>query len=87
MGWFAALIGTQIQGVAIGWEMYQRTGEVLALGLVGLAQAAPTMVLALPAGYLADRFSRRKVVIVSLTGITVTSLCLAVLSYTEGSVP
>ena len=87
MGWCAALIGTQIQGVAIGWEMYQRTGEVLALGLVGLAQAAPTMVLALPAGYLADRFSRRKVVIVSLTGITVTSLCLAVLSYTEGSVP
>ena len=86
MGWFAALIGTQIQGVAIGWEMYQRTGEALAPGLVGLAQAAPTMVLALPAGYLADRFSRRKVVIVSLTGMTVTSLCLAFLSYTEGSV-
>ena len=86
MGWFAALIGTQMQGVAIGWEMYQRTGEALSLGLVGLAQAAPTMVLALPAGYLADRFSRRKVVIVSLTGMTVTSLCLAFLSYTEGSV-
>lgn len=85
-GWFAALIGTQIQGVAIGWEMYQRTGEALALGFVGLAQAAPTMVLALPAGYLADRFSRRKVVIVSLTGMTATSVCLAWLSYTQGAI-
>jgi len=85
-GWFTALIGTQIQGVAIGWEMYQRTGEALALGLVGLAQAAPTMVLALPAGYLADRFSRRKVVILSLTGMTATSICLAVLSYSKGSI-
>jgi MFS family permease len=66
--------------------MYQRTGEALALGLVGLAQAAPTMVLALPSGYLADRFSRRKVVILSLAGMTVTSLCLGVLSYTEGSI-
>ena len=85
-GWFAALIGTQIQGVAIGWEMYQRTGEALALGFVGLAQAAPTMVLALPSGYLADRFSRRKVVILSLAGMTLTSLCLAWLSWSEGSI-
>jgi MFS family permease len=82
----AALIGTQIQGVAIGWEMYQRTGEALALGLVGLAQAAPTMVLALPAGYLADRYSRRKVLILSLGGMTMTSLCLAFLSFTQGSI-
>ncbi len=66
--------------------MYQRTGEALALGFVGLAQAAPTMVLALPAGYLADRFSRRKVVILSLTGMTATSICLAFLSHTEGSI-
>ncbi|HCK09119.1 MAG TPA: MFS transporter, partial [Candidatus Latescibacteria bacterium] len=51
--------------MAIAWEMYQRTGEALALGFVGLAQAAPTMILALPAGYLADLFSRRKLVILS----------------------
>lgn len=85
-GWLVALIGTQVQSVAIGWEMYQRTGEALALGLVGLAQASPAVVLALPSGYLADRFSRRKVVVLSLAGMTVTSLCLGVLSYTEGSI-
>lgn len=86
MGWFAALIGNQIQSTAIGWEMYQRTGEVLALGLVGLAIALPTMILALPGGYLADMFNRKTVVVLSLTGTTLTSVALAVLSWKQGSI-
>jgi MFS family permease len=86
VGWFIAMAGTRIQSVAIGWEMYQRTGEALSLGLVGLAQAIPTMLLALPAGYLADRFDRSRLVMISLTAMTLTSLGLAWLSYTEGSV-
>ncbi len=86
IGWFLAMVGTRIQSVAIGWEMYSRTGDALSLGLVGLAQALPTMLLALPAGYLADRFSRTKLTIISLAAMTVTSLALAVLSYRSGSV-
>jgi MFS family permease len=86
-GWFIALIGTRIQSVAIAWEMYQRTGEALSLGLVGLAQALPTMLLALPAGYLADRFHRPRLMMWSLAGMTVTSLGLALLSYQQGSIP
>jgi MFS family permease len=86
IGWFIAMIGTRIQSIAIAWEMYQRTGDALSLGLVGLAQALPTMVLALPAGYLADRFDRAKVVMISLVAMTLTSIGLAVLSYTQGSV-
>lgn len=84
IGWFVAMLGTRIQSVAIAWEMYQRTGDALSLGLVGLAQALPTMLLALPAGYLADRFSRPKLVMVSLALMTLTSIALAVLSYTNG---
>jgi MFS family permease len=86
IGWFLAMVGTRIQSVAIGWEMYSRTGDALSLGLVGLAQALPTMLLALPAGYLADRFSRVKLNILSLAAMTLTSLSLAVLSYRAGSV-
>ncbi len=86
IGWFIAMLGTRIQSVAIGWEMYQRTGEALSLGYVGLAQALPTMLLAIPSGYLADRFNRPKLVMISLGAMTVTSLGLAVLSYTQGSV-
>ncbi len=75
-----------MQGVAIAWEMYQLTGEALALGLVGLAQAAPTMIFALPAGYLTDRFSRRAILIISLLGMTATSIGLAAVSLYSGSV-
>ena len=86
LGWFAALVGTQIQSAAIGWEMYARTGQALALGLVGLAIALPTMILALPAGYLADRFNRRTVMMLSLTGTTITSLALAAVSWKQGPI-
>ena len=79
-------VGTHVQEIAVGWEMYQRTGEALALGMVGLVQALPWMVLALPAGYLADRFDRRRVALLSLTGATLTSLGLAALSIAEGPV-
>jgi MFS family permease len=86
IGWFVAMIGTRIQSVAIGWEMYQRTEDPIALGLVAFAQALPTMLLALPAGYLADRFSRQKLVMLSLVLMTLSSASLAVLSYNQGSI-
>lgn len=81
-----ALIGTRIQSIAIGWEIYQRTGQAFSLGLVALVQALPVIGFALPAGYLADRFRRRHLLLLSLAGMTLTSLGLAVLSYTEGSI-
>lgn len=86
IGWFIALIGTRMQSVAIAWEMYERTGEALSLGLVGLMQALPTMVLALPAGYLADRFNRPRLVMWSLGAMTLTSLGLATLSHLQASI-
>ena len=85
-GWFCTLVGTRIQGVAIGWEIYQRTGEALALGMVGLVQAIPTILLAVPAGHLADAFNRRRVVTLSLFGMTLTSIGLAILSFSGGAV-
>ena len=86
IGWVVARMGTHIQSIAIAWEIYQRTGEALSLGLVGLAQALPLMVMALPAGLLADRYERRRLSIISLLGMTVTSLTLAAFSLTEGPV-
>lgn len=47
IGWVISLIGTRIR-TAVAWDMYQRTGEALSLGLVGLAQAVPILLLALP---------------------------------------
>lgn len=77
-------IGTGAQGVAIGWEMYNRTDQPLALGLVGLAQAVPMIAMSLPAGYLADRFDRKALLIASLCGASLLSLALAFLSASHG---
>ncbi len=79
-------MGTAAQGLAIGWEVYDRTGEALSLGLVGLVQAIPMLLFTLPAGYLADVYDRRKLMMLSLAGATLTSLGLAALSYHELSV-
>jgi MFS family permease len=67
--------------VAVGWQVYEIDGDPLDLGLVGLAEFLPLPLLALPAGHLADRVSRRAVlaaarlidtaVLVALLGVTV----------------
>lgn len=79
-------LGTAAQGLAIGWEVYQRTDRALALGLVGLVQAVPMFLFTLPAGYLADVFDRRKLMIVSLLGATAASLGLAAFSRSGGAI-
>lgn len=71
--------------VAIGWELYVRTGSALALGIVGLVLVLPIIVLSLPAGHVADRFNRKTIVIVTQCLIALGSLGLTVLSYTSGS--
>jgi len=79
-------IGKAGQGLAIGWEVYQRTNQPLALGLTGLAQAVPMFLFTLPAGYLADIFDRRRLMIASLGGACLMSLALAALSAWSGPI-
>jgi MFS family permease len=61
--WWLALLGMgislQMMEVAIGWEVYAQHRSALDLGWIGLAEFVPLFVLALPAGQLADRVSRR----------------------------
>ncbi len=52
--------------VAIGWQMYALTHDAFSLGLVGLAQFIPMVLLTLVVGHTADRFDRRKIVFLSL---------------------
>src|SRR3954470_8518474 len=51
--------GFGMQFLAVEWELYQRTHSPAALGLVGLIQFLPVLILAIPAGHLADRMSRK----------------------------
>lgn len=79
-------IGLGAQGLAVGWEVYLRTGRPLALGFVGGIQAIPMLLLSLPAGYIADRFDRRKITAVCLLGVVSCSLGLAWVSATHGPI-
>src|SRR4051812_40231784 len=87
LGWMISVIGRQVQDVAVGYELYHRTGSKLALGWVGLSQALPLLLLALPSGQLADRFDRRKIMIVSQLMWAASSAGLAVVSHVQGPVP
>lgn len=64
-GRVVAVLGSQVLHTAAGWELYERTGDELALGLVGLVEIIPVLVLMLPAGNICDRFARRDVSIVA----------------------
>jgi len=59
------VLAMQVQAVALGWFVYAQTGSALSLGLIGLAQFAPSIPLLAMAGYAADHYDRRKVVVLS----------------------
>lgn len=80
-------IGFQMQGVAVGWELYERTHSAFALGIVGLVQVVPIILLFLPVGHLVDRYDRRRVLMVALTGLALAAAGLAVVSLTRAPVP
>src|SRR6478736_4815931 len=67
----------QMLMVALGWQMYDLTSSAWHLGLVGLAQFLPALLLTLPAGHLADRHDRRLLLAASLSLQGAVALCLA----------
>jgi MFS family permease len=82
--WWLAMLGMntslQMLEVAIGWEVYAQHNSPLDLGWIGLAEFAPMFVLAIPAGHLADRLSRRRVFAIALLVGVAVGVGLAVLS-------
>ena len=80
-------IGLQMQTVAVGWELYERTHSALALGLTGLVQFLPLLLFFLPVGHLVDRFDRRRIVMAALLGIALAATGLALVSSLQAPVP
>jgi len=82
-----SIIGRQMLAVAIEWEIYRRTHSATALGLVGLVFALAIVGLSLPAGYLADRISRKQIILVSQILSAITSGLLALVSWQHLAIP
>ena len=83
--WFARLLGTtgnQMLMVAVGWQMYELTGSAWDLGLVGLYQFVPALLLTLVAGHVADRVHRGRIVAACL--VTQATVALILVAATQG---
>lgn len=75
---FCTIFAVQMQSVAIGWQVYEVTGDPMDLGLIGLAQFLPFVTLILPAGQVADRLNRRTIL---ATCYATEALCAAMLLF------
>lgn len=84
--WFARIFtasGYQMLTVAIGWNLYQLTGNVMDLGLVGLVQFTPRVLFMLHTGHVADRYDRRIISSICQSAQALIALVLFVGSSTD----
>ncbi len=80
-----AALATQMQSVAIGWQVYAVTGRPLDLAWVGLAQFFPPLLLSLITGHVADRVERRRILLACHAAMAVLSLALLGLARAGGT--
>src|SRR5947208_3921086 len=80
---FLVVAAVEMQSVAVGWQVYEITRRPLDLGLVGLAQFLPNIILFLLAGHTADRFNRKKVLLLCNVGFALCSALLIVIAHFE----
>jgi MFS family permease len=83
IGLFISLIGSWMQVAAQAWLVYDLTKSPLYLGIVGACGSLPILLFSLPAGVIADRFSKRKIVFVTQSIAAVQAALLALLVYLD----
>lgn len=73
-------LAIQIQALVVGWQLYAITNDPLSLGLIGLVEAVPALSVALFAGYIADRFNRKRIMQWCYLILTLSASLLALFS-------
>jgi MFS family permease len=79
----ASSMGYQMLALTIGWKLYQLTSSALDLGLVGLIQFVPAVVLTLLIGHAADRYDRRLIVRAAQAVFALTAAFIGIALFTE----
>ena len=80
------ILGLQMLNVAVGWEMYERTGSALELGLVGLVQFIPQLALVAVAGHITDVYNRKHVLMAAISLTAAAALVLALNAALKGPI-
>ena len=86
LGRASAVLGNQVISTAVGWDLYERTHQAWALGLVGAIELVPVVLLMFVAGNAADRYPRRNVIMAAHGLLTLVGLGLLVASRMGASV-
>lgn len=80
-GSFVSNVGNNVQAWAIAWHVFHLTNSSLMVGLLGLVRVVPLLLLSLFGGVVADRADRRKILLMTQTGMAVVSLMLFFFSF------
>lgn len=83
VGQMISLTGTWMQGLSLPFLVYDMTGSKSLLGIVAAAGLLPSVIVTLPSGVIADRFSKRKIVMITQSLLMLQALTLAVLKFTD----
>ncbi|MCU1228057.1 MAG: protein of unknown function DitE [Acidobacteria bacterium] len=78
LGYGLITVAREAQIVVIGWQIYELTKDPLSLGMIGLAEALPFIAVALYAGHIADRASRRAITLAGTFGLLLSAIALLV---------
>ncbi len=82
---FCITLAIQIQAVVVGWQVYEITRDPLSLGLIGLAEAIPSIAVSLYAGHVADVTSRKKIILITVATLVLCSGLLLFFTVDLGS--
>jgi MFS family permease len=77
-------IAIQIQAVVVGWQVYELTKDPLSLGLIGLAEALPSITVSLYAGHIADIVQRKKIIVITVSALLLCSSALLLFTTDPG---
>lgn len=81
---FCVTLAIQIQAVVVAWQVYEITKDPLSLGLIGLAEAIPSIGVSLYAGHVADSVQRKRIIVVCIAILVLCSLALLVFTIDAG---
>ncbi|MDI6809509.1 MAG: MFS transporter [Candidatus Eisenbacteria bacterium] len=82
-GQLLSLVGTWMQSVAQAWLVFRLTKSPLLLGTVGFAASFPVLLLSLPAGVIADRYEKRKILVATQASFMIVALTIAALVFSN----
>jgi MFS family permease len=82
---FCVTLAIQVQSVVVAWQVYELTKDPLSLGLIGLAEAIPSIGVSLYAGHVADVVQRKKIILFCVATLLACSTALLAFAFTPGT--